>query len=48
MFYFFNHLVERMKRLGVGGFGEVWLVKEISSGSLVAWKEMRYYSIQEK
>ncbi|KAA6392747.1 MAG: putative AGC family protein kinase [Streblomastix strix] len=40
--------VERMKRLGVGGFGEVWLVKEISSGSLVAWKEMRYYSIQEK
>ncbi|KAA6401187.1 MAG: putative protein serine/threonine kinase [Streblomastix strix] len=39
---------QRMERLGKGGFGEVWKAKVISSGQLVAYKELAYYSDEEK
>ncbi|KAA6388516.1 MAG: putative Serine/threonine-protein kinase Nek5 [Streblomastix strix] len=38
----------KIRKLGFGGFGVVWLQKEISSGNLVAIKELRYYSEDEK
>ncbi|KAA6380998.1 MAG: putative aurora kinase A [Streblomastix strix] len=39
---------EKIRRVGASVFGEVWLIKNKITQQLMAWKEMRYYSLDER
>lgn len=43
-----RNLVERLERIGRGGFGSVWLMREKAASLKVAVKEMDYESEAEK
>ncbi|KAA6380955.1 MAG: putative NEK protein kinase, partial [Streblomastix strix] len=40
--------VEQLKKLGSGGYGEVYLVQEFKTQTKMAWKKMKYSTDQEK
>ncbi|KAA6377579.1 MAG: hypothetical protein EZS28_026895, partial [Streblomastix strix] len=44
-----SHLkIKQIKKLGKGGFGEVWLIEEINTKQQMAWKKMDYNTEEER
>ncbi|KAA6397888.1 MAG: putative NEK protein kinase [Streblomastix strix] len=44
----FQYFMEELTLIGNGGFADIYLVREISTSSLVVWKKMNYETLQQK